>query len=545
MAETNSDSTSEQDLISDTTSDKNLSYEGVNITMTEPSGSTNLSFKKRFFKGDRRRFKKFIHSTTTHGVVHIFSGKSKIRRFLWLVLVLTAATGCLYSIIHNIVHLAEGHTVTTVSVLEPNSVDFPAVTLCNVNLIKQSHLNDVSPELGKFIERALYVYETDKDCKEALHEFNGSNKSFPDLLWNGRHTAEETIFRCKFKGQNCTHGNFKPTLMPSGGVCYTFNSGKGSPILKTSGTGTRFALTLVVNVLQHEYSAAFNQDAGIKIAIHPQDEPPQPDELGIAISPGKNAFTSVRKLNVIDKSSKRMCKDTRDTASFNFSRDGYSVSACQIDCLMTNIAHNCKCLGPGSPQGISSKSRFHGMQNCTVKDVCCQVNQTYHASTTCDCPVACNTALYIAETTYSAFPANYAVKSLSEEVKKHGDNINISIDKNYLRENLLGINIYFETLTVEEHITHNSYDAVALLSDIGGQLALFLGASVISVFEFLAWIFDEAKDRCFGISERKIMHKIKPGVTKKTNGHKLEVVQGCNGVVSGELQGIESDYTKL
>ena len=532
MAETNSDSTSEQNLISDTTSDEDLSYEGVNITVTEPSGSTNLSFNQRFFKGDRRRFKKFIHSTTIHGVVHIFSGKSKIRRFLWLVLVLTAATGCLYSIIHNIIRLAEGHTGTTVSTLEPDSVSFPAVTLCNLNLIKQSYLKTVSPKLGKLIENAFYVYETDKDCKKAL---NGSDEFLPDLLWNGRHTAEETIFRCKFKGQNCTHHNFTATLMPNGGVCYTFNSGKGSLIQNISGTGTRFALTLVINVLQDEYSAAFNQDAGIKIAVHPQDEPPQPDELGIAISPGKNAFISVRKLNLIDRSSKRKCKDTRDTTSFDFSRDGYSVSACQIDCLMSNIARNCKCLGPGSPQGISSKFSFHSLQNCTVKDICCQVNQTYHASSTCDCPVACNMALYIAETTYSAFPANYAVKSLSEKLY-YGDHINTSNDKNFLRENLLGINVYFKTLTVEEHITHNSYDAIALLSDIGGQLALFLGASVISVFEFLAWIFDEAKDRCFGISERKIMHKIKPGVAKKTNRHKLEVVQGCNGVVSGDQE---------
>jgi hypothetical protein len=69
----------------------------------------------------------------------------------------------------------------------------------------------------------------------------------------------------------------------------------------------------------------------------------------------------------------------------------------------------------------------------------------------------------------------------------------------------------------------------------------------------LAWIFDEVKDRCLGINERKIMSKVKPIVmAKKMKRHKMKLVaqDDCyckynegDGGISIELQGI--DYTKL
>ena len=545
MAKTNSDSFSEEDLIvNDTAIDIEPSREDIGCVST----STKPSLVKRLFNSDGRRFRKFVHSTTTHGVIHIFSGKSKLRRFFWLLLVLASASGCLYDIIESIRRLAQGNTDTTISVVEPEMVDFPAITLCNLNLIRKSYLQDVSQQLENDLGN---VYDTSQGCSNG--DISSSlNESFSDLLWNGRHTAEDIIFQCKYEGQKCDHNDFTSTIS-SGGVCYTFNSERGPSIRKTNGTGTRFALSLIINVQQYEYITAFNQDldAGIKVAVHPRSELAQPDELGIAVPPGKNAFISVRRLNTTDKSSRRKCREVQDTNAFKFLQNlnRYSESACEIDCLMTNIAQTCDCLGPGTP---SSESNFHDLQNCTVRDICCLIHNV--TTTTCDCRVACETTLYITETSYSAFPATYAVNSLFAQVEERYGNLtgitNISSSENFLRENLLGINIYFETLTVEEQNTHDSYDAITMLSDIGGILALFLGASVISVLEFLAWIFDEVKDRCLGINERKIVSKVKPIVmVHKMKRHKVELVaqddceyNGDSGI-SIELQGIE--YTKL
>ena len=518
-------------IISDT-STKQLAKESVIEIPSDSDSEKNVkiptsrdrSFVQRLFKCDRRRFKKYVQSTTVHGVVHIFVGKSKIRRFLWMLIVLGAGMGCVYNICNRIAKLAEGATTTTTSILEPESVNFPAVTLCNLNFIKKSFLDDVNvpPNVVELIQNVLYGSEAavNKECNKHQNQTESINttynKSYPDLLWYGRHTAEKMILHCWFIDQTCNASDFIPTFTPGGDVCYTFNDGKHTPILQTNGTGTRFALTVDVYVMQHEYSVSHNSDAGIKIAVHPQSDPPRPDKLGIAVPPGKNAFISVRQTNIENKSSRRKCKDIRDTTPFNFLQGEfpYSVSACQINCMRTNIAQNCKCLGAGMTKTVSAASKLHNLDNCTctAKDICCQATEVAKSSVVCDCGKACRNTFYETVTSYSAFPANYAENELAKSVKKH---FNISTNMSFLRDNFIRVNIYFETLNVEEEITDDAYGVVALLSDIGGQLALFLGASVVSVFEFVMWLFDEIKDRCFGIRERKLKSKVKAYVSKR------------------------------
>ena len=509
------------------------------ISAKEPS-----SFRQRLLKKDRSRFNKYIQSTTTHGVVYIFIGKSKIRRLFWLMIVITAAVGCLFNVSNRIIFLASGPTSTRVSIVEADSLNFPAVTLCNLNLIRKSYLESVSPGLAEFVRNVFYSQGSNQICRNTTEEFELEhmsmliNESLPDLLWRGRHTAEDTIFTCRFKGQECSWRDFVPVLTPSG-VCYTFNSGKQAPLMTTNGTGIRFALSLIVSIQQHEYNAALDQDAGIKISVHPHNEPPQPDELGIAIPPGKNAFIGLKQKNILNKNSNRKCRDGSATSSFNFLHGDfpYSVSACQSDCLRSNIARKCGCLGSGTQAtSFTTKSQFHNLKNCTIKDICCQIVEIYQHDP-CDCPVACQRTQYTTGISYSEFPANYAARDLADSVNSQ---LNITISTSVFQENFLGINIYFETLSLEEEVTDNAYDIVALLSDIGGQLGLFLGASVISVFEFVTWIFDEVKDRCCGISERKIIDKINSS-TKRCVRKWRKVKSHVRDVAADEDQEKESD----
>lgn len=482
--------------------------------VARPHASKKSSFVRRLFNRDIRRFHKYIQSTTTHGVVHIFFGKSRIRRLMWLVIFLSAIVGCLYNVIDRTKFLANGPTATSVSLLERDSLDFPAVTLCNLNLVKKSILDSPSvlgdpEELLEVL--TLYAETSEQKCRNYSDRGATTHEkltSLSDLLWNGRHTAHETIARCRFMEQTCDANDFTPSLTPKGGVCYTFNSGKGGQIRKSNGTGTRFSLTLVVNVEQSNYTASFNQDAGIKIAIHPQTEPPQPDELGIAVPPGRNAFISMRQTNIDNLSRQKKCMDSNKKTAFNFTQSKtYSASACTIDRLMTGIAQRCNCLGAIMKSEFSLTPKFQNLRDCTIsmEDICCQVAEISRASTS-NCSEACNRTWYSTVTSYSAFPANnpLAIKQLNESIQGQlRDTDNISFQDNFLR-----VNIYFESLTIEKEITNNSYDAVGLLSDIGGQLALFLGASVISVLEFVMWIVDELKDRCCGIGERKLKHKL-------------------------------------
>ena len=49
---------------------------------------------------------------------------------------------------------------------------------------------------------------------------------------------------------------------------------------------------------------------------------------------------------------------------------------------------------------------------------------------------------------------------------------------------------------METQTTVFTYGIEEFIAEVGGQLGLFIGVSVITFFEFVIFIFDEIKDRC-------------------------------------------------
>lgn len=109
---------------------------------------------------------------------------------------------------------------------------------------------------------------------------------------------------------------------------------------------------------------------------------------------------------------------------------------------------------------------------CNFLDLCCNFEQ-YTTPVREPCVPACSFEEYqIATTSYSRFPANYVA------------------DPGLSSDNSASANIFFGTLTVENQQTEFSYGAEEFLAEIGGQLGLFIGVSVISLFEFLFFLYD-------------------------------------------------------
>ncbi|ELU15109.1 hypothetical protein CAPTEDRAFT_228582 [Capitella teleta] len=59
------------------------------------------------------------------------------------------------------------------------------------------------------------------------------------------------------------------------------------------------------------------------------------------------------------------------------------------------------------------------------------------------------------------------------------------LDSKFFSENFLRLNVYVKSLSYEYYEHQEAYDVVALLSDIGGTLSLYIGASVITLCEIM------------------------------------------------------------
>ena len=377
---------------------------------------------------------------------------------------------------------------------------FPAVTVCNLNRFRLDELQERN--LTDFIRSAFSLVALDfsqEQCGAILDNLTSSGAitvpahsvGYEELTVNTRNILEEFILECYFAGRKCNVTEMFEPVFTSLGICYTFNSGRLIETQMANGTGQRQGLTLFINVQQYNYVTT--NDAGVKIAIHPQSEPPLPDDQVIGVPTGRNAFISIRELQLVDNTG-RNCNSR--TSNLNFLQGEYttySESACLVDCMLTSLADKCVCVDSWSFYSPDS-SEYTKLPNCTLKDICCITNKL-RLPDQCNCEAACSFSIYKSTASYSYFP-------LDDLSTYSGTVYNISPEQ-YSR-NLLGVNIYFETLNIETQTTSSAYSFVALLSDIGGQLGLFLGLSVISIMEFGTWIIDEIKDRVFGISEKKL-----------------------------------------
>ena len=451
-----------------------------------------MILKGRLFSKDSSTFKKYIESTTAHGVARIFTGKSIIRRIFWLIIVLTAAGGCLYNISDRIQFLISRPTSTTVSITRSTTLTFPAVTVCNLNNFRIMELT--KRNLTELIQSALFlVSEGTNTCEEELESVSQSenlnvNITYEELSQQARYRVEDFILGCYFAGEQCNVTEmFEPTLTNLG-ICYTFNSGKIKPPIQSRGTGQRQGLQLVINVDQEDYSTPL--DAGVKIAIHAQSEPPLPDDQGIGVPTGRNAFISIKQQNIEDQTGHNCNTDVSNLNFLQGEYPTYSEAACLVDCIYTSMADNCSCVGARSFYSPDNP-RYSQLPNCTLEKVCCIVNELASPKE-CNCPAACSSRLYETSVSYSYFPAEYISQVFA---------ILFGAPVDFFPTNLLGVGVYFETLNIETQTTTSAYSFVALLSDIGGQLGLFLGVSVISIMEFGTWVVDEIKNRVFGISE--------------------------------------------
>jgi hypothetical protein len=443
---------------------------------------------------DNKFISKWLDATTVHGIVHVFKGKSLIRKLIWAVIFLAAASVCLYNVTERIRFFASDPTSTAISVTVQNIIPFPAVTLCNLNLINREFsehtnltnlLNLIYNPLFLYLTNPQFYYqEVNETCNQLLNDVPdyARNLNLSQLYSTDFATLEYSplIRSCIFSDRDCTN-DFIPVVTTLG-LCYSFNT--NGTIFYSNGIGTRSGLTMLLDINQmYNYAASYGGIAGVKIAIHERGTIPEPDETGIAVGPGNHAYIGLRARSTVDKT-ERGCVPASSSKPKFFENFNHSVSSCRIDTYLNALARECGCLFPYTTASDPD------LRECTVDDLCCffkvvNINLTDEVTA---CRPSCNRSTFQTFTSYANFPSLNTARELSEV---------LNIPTNAILSDLISLNIYFEDLGETEIITTAPYNFISLLSDIGGQLGLFVGASVISMLEIGMLLFDLFKDLTF------------------------------------------------
>ena len=409
-------------------------------------------------------------------------------------------------------------STTTKYVTQNDGVDFPAITLCNLNPVKRTfvdkhHLSMIMdlvfhPSKVEFLmDRARNFLAT---CNDFLSQLDDETRSleFSQIIYD-QENAKDFIVQCSFGSDvnsieyyNCTDQFMQePTSL---GLCYTFNSHlmEGTLKRKVKRPGERYGLRVILNINQDDYSTSLNGNAGVKVSINKHGNIPDLDEKGIFVPPGRNAYVGLRMTRNIDKTMGRKCEKKNPKFEYYHSVN-YSVGVCNANAFAADIDRMCNCLH------YRTTFNPNRSRNCSVSDTCCISNTSLTRDTRCS--EACDTTVYTAQASYAQFPSVSFADELSEILNKSKTNI---------FRDIMAVNVYFDDVGVIEIETTNPYKSADFLSDLGGVLGLFLGASVISLLELGMLVFDEIKDRTWKKSWKRKMSVIEQNVF---DGHIPEV----------------------
>uniref|UniRef100_A0A8C7U7R2 Acid-sensing ion channel 1-like n=1 Tax=Oncorhynchus mykiss TaxID=8022 RepID=A0A8C7U7R2_ONCMY len=442
----------------------------------------------------------FMRRTKVHGLMFVFSpDKTLTQRILWLLAFFVCVSLLFTWSWNRILYLMSYPAVTRIKMEWTHNMSFPAVTFCNHNLFRVSSLTkvdlyhcgywmDLMHQNHSVLEKSLALLrDNHKYNLLSLLDFNGYTPppsyhvNTTEMIGRLGHQLEDMLLECRFRGENCTHQNFT-TIYTRYGKCYTFNSGlDGNPLLTTLKGGTGNGLEIMLDIQQDEYLPVWGEtdetsyEAGIKVQIHTQSEPPFPHQLGFGVAPGFQTFVSSQeqRLQYLPPPWGD-CKSTPIDSEF-FST--YSITACRIDCETRYLVENCNCRMVHMP-GTSMVCTPEQYKDCAdpALDFLVEKDNDY-----CVCETPCNMIRYGKELSMVKIPSKASAKYLAKKFNK---------TEQYIGENVLVLDIFFEALNYEKIEQKKAYEIAGLLGDIGGQMGLFIGASVLTILEIFDYLYE-------------------------------------------------------
>uniref|UniRef100_A0A4W6CHB2 Acid-sensing ion channel 1 n=1 Tax=Lates calcarifer TaxID=8187 RepID=A0A4W6CHB2_LATCA len=438
----------------------------------------------------------FFSGCSLHGANHVFVEDKKfgIRQGLWAVIFTMALSAFLFQVVDRVIYYLQYDYITMLDEKLAKNMTFPAVTICNYNFVRKSQMSYsdlifMGPLLG-FEEGMAPGFPLAPEPDRPP----GSRFSLDEFYTRTRHRIDEMLLECNFRGLECGPEDFME-IFTRYGKCYTFNSGQdGRPLMVTMKGGMGNGLELMLDIQQDEYLPVWGEtdetsfEAGIKVQIHTQDEPPFIDQLGFGVAPGFQTFVSCQEQRLTYLPPPwGDCKATPMDSDF-FST--YSITACRIDCETRYLVENCNCRMVHMP-GDAPYCTPEQYKECAdpALDFLVERDNDY-----CVCETPCNMTRYGKEMSFVKIPSKASAKYLAKKFNK---------TEQYIADNILVLDIYFEALNYETIEQKKAYELAGLLGDIGGQMGLFIGASILTILELFDYLYEVIKFKLCRCAKKK------------------------------------------
>ncbi|CAC5402983.1 ASIC4 [Mytilus coruscus] len=414
-------------------------------------------------------WKEFRETTTMHGLRHARKeSKYQLRWVIWIFALIGMGSLLIYTVYTLYVYYRTNPTLTNINIKFVKAMHYPAITICNMSPLKRSSINASavmtthllhSSRLGVVLPHLNYSSPAFAELNDPVPEdwLNKSSFYLEDMFHycvNERH-----LVPCK------------DILIPKitqWGKCFTFNNYQKvatNGIVKGSMTGSTTALTFYIDVKQDEYVFNTNLAAGVKIVLHDPEEEPDVNNKGFILSPGMSTYVSMKmtKYKYLPAPYKaggnQFCVDVNSADYVNTLKyyPYYSRAGCLLECRNETLC---------TPAQTATCYYQHEVE----------FDSSGELKEQCECQISCEFTTFDQSISTALFPADVYYPPLQQ------------IGYTDIKNTILEARLYYDSLSylfVESIPEYNPEDIVGIL---GGQMGIFLGASLLTVSELLEFV---------------------------------------------------------
>ena len=441
-------------------------------------------------------FTKNVQDLSLHGWPKVFSTSCRSRRLFWLILC-CVSFGFFIRFAKQIIFVyGKGETYVTTKVTPVTSLNLPAMTFCNGNLVlDESSINGtILAPVMQDLPSTCNNY-SGKEFKNILNKqfFDHGCKMFLAMSRNA--TIKYDLF--KFDLRFPRNFSFVPNAWP----CFKLNQ-DGHLALGKEGENSGLRMILFFNETEKwDPSIRIPNDhlleyrSGLYVDIHDPAEHIGSLE-GISLMAGFHTLIKLKKVLLLRKkgSLSSNCYEDDDNMYVKVVPGTHTVSMCKVACELKFFYERC-----GSIDEIggafADKTHYPRLTNKSKEEVIrCYIDESQNLDpTSCDCRIPCQEVKYETQVTHRKWPQTWEVKELAPILSDVTGISESEVDIELLRKYLIQVSIYYPDLLETKIIEEEAYGIEKVISNFGGQMGMFLGASFLSLIEIILVIYDYVK----------------------------------------------------
>ncbi|CAD5209622.1 unnamed protein product [Bursaphelenchus okinawaensis] len=292
------------------------------------------------------------------------------------------------------------------------------------------------------------------------------------------------VVSCQYNLEDCNLTETVDFYDPYNGLCHminpnmTWNSSRAGPY-----NGMRIALRSPSDTY-----LPWESTAAIIFFIHGTNETPFQDAFGYFAEIGRCnsvGMTYMKRQKLPEPYND--CSDDGDGAP-NYYSNGYEIEACIRSCLQNNIIDKCGCYDPqyNYPSNVTVPSCYNmgdinAAMDCADAIINVVDQNSVSNNSACNCPYGCDLSYYKIGMSQTNWPASTYTPSECTSPSAYWTTVAECIQ--WYKDNTAMLEIYYEQPSYQSNVETSAYTVINMVADIGGQLGLWLGMSVISIVE--------------------------------------------------------------